>query len=113
MKLKASKLLIIDALDEASEETRDEILDLLNDFRSTSPRILLTSRSDYRESIPHEQVQRHRVYATADDIRTFSEDKLKSRNVQRIIKAKYRISVEAERFVSNISEEILANSRGL
>lgn len=111
--LKASKLLVIDALDEASQETRDEILDLLDGVRSTSPRILLTSRSDYRESISHDQVQRYRVYAVADDIRTFSEDKLKSRNVQRIVKAKYGTGSEARRFASNISEEILANSRGL
>ena len=111
--LKASKLLIIDALDEASQETRDEIFDLLDGIRSTSPRILITSRSDYRESISHEHVQRYRVYALADDIRTFSEDKLKSRNVQRILKAKYGRGVEAQRFASNISEEILTNSQGL
>lgn len=111
--LKASTLLVFDALDEAREETRDEILDLLDGARSSSPRIFVTSRSDYRESISREQVQRYRVYATADDIRTFSEDRLKSRNVQRIVKAKYETDAEARRFVSNISEEIMTNSRGL
>lgn len=111
--LKASKLLVFDALDEASEETREEVLDLLDSARSSSPRIFVTSRSDYRESISHEQVQRYRVHAIADDIRTFSEERLKSRNVQRIVKAKYGTGVEARRFASNISEEILTNSRGL
>lgn len=111
--LNASNLLVVDALDEASQKTRNEIFDLLDGFRSSSPRILITSRSDYRESISHEQVQRYRVLALADDIRTFSEDKLRNRNVQRIVKAKYGRGLEAQRFASNISAEILANSHGL
>lgn len=112
-KLETSKLIVFDALDEAGEETRDEILNLLESARSDSPRILLTSRSDYRESLPHEQVQSYRVYADADDIRAFSDDRLKSRHVRRLVKAKYGTGAEAERFASNISEEILTNSHGL
>ena len=111
--LKSSKLLIFDALDEASEETRDQILNLLEGARSDSPRILVTSRSDYRESVPHEQVLSYRVRADEDDIRAFSEDRLKNRNVKRIVKAKYGTGAEAQQFASSISEEILANSQGL
>jgi Cdc6-like AAA superfamily ATPase len=111
--LKSSKLLVFDALDEASEETRDEILNLLEGARSDSPRILVTSRSDYRESLPHEQVLSYRVHADVDDIRAFSEDRLKNRNVKRIVKAMYGTGPEAQRFTSNISEEILASSHGL
>ncbi|KAL8822874.1 MAG: hypothetical protein Q9191_006402, partial [Dirinaria sp. TL-2023a] len=111
--LKSSKLLIFDALDEASEETRDQILNLLEGARSDSSRILVTSRSDYRESLTHEQVFSHRVHADEDDIRAFSEDRLKNRNVKRIVKAKYGTGAEAQRFASSISEAILINSQGL
>lgn len=112
--LQPPKLLVFDALDEASEETWDEILELLEGARSDSPRILVTSRSDYRESLPHDQVLNYRVHADDDDIRAFSEDRLKKhRKVKRIVKAQYGTGVEAQNFASSVSEEILINSQGL
>ena len=111
--LKSSKLLVFDALDEASEQMRDDILDLLESARSDSPRVFVTSRSDYRQSLPCEQVLSHRVQADADDIRAFCEDRLRSRNVRRIVKAQFGNGAEAQQFASKLSEEILTSSHGL
>ena len=113
LSLKSAKVLVFDALDEASEKTRAEILSLLRSARSDSPRMLVTSRSDFRESLSHEQVLSHHVHADADDIRAFSEDRLKNENVESIVRAYCRTATEAQRFTSNLSEEILTNSHGL
>ena len=111
--LQSTKFLVFDALDEASEKTRAERLSLIKGARSESSRILITSRSDFRESLGHEQVLSHHVYADADDIRTFSEDRLQHENVERIVRAQYRTGAEAKQFTSKIIEEILTNSHGL
>ena len=111
--LGSSKLLIFDALDEASEDTRDAVLDLLEGAHSGSSRIFVTSRSDYRDSLPHEQVFNYHVQADADDIRAFSIDRMKNRNLKRIMKAKFGNDAEAQEFATSIAEEILNNSQGL
>ena len=113
LSLKSTKLVVFDALDEASEKTRAEILSLLKSARSESARMLVTSRNDFRESLSHDQVLSHHVHADADDIRAFSEDRLKNENVERIVRAHCRTATEAQRFTSNLSEEILTNSHGL
>ena len=111
--LKSSILLIFDALDEASEDTRDEILDLLEGARIDSARILATSRNDYRESIGNEQVVSHHVRADPDDIRVFLEDKLDNRKTNRIVKDQFGVGTKAQKFMSEIKEELLGNSLGL
>lgn len=111
--LSPSNLLVFDALDEASEETQEELLNLLERSRSDSPRILITSRSAYQESFPPEQVLRYRVRADADDILAFSKDRLKNRNVKRIVKAQYGTGAKAQQFMSAIAEKILLNSQEL
>lgn len=111
--LKSSVLLVFDALDEASEAMRDEILSLLEGDRLKSSRILITSRSNYQELLLNDQVLDYRVQADADDIRAFSRENLNSRNIKRMIKGMYRTSAEAERFTSSIAEEILQSSHGL
>lgn len=111
--LESSKFLILDALDEASEEMREDVLDLLEGARSDSPRILVTSRKDYGESLPYEQVLSLHVHANGDDITAFSENRLNNRNVKRIIKAKYGTGDEAQQFTSKISKAILNNSHRL
>ena len=113
LSLKSTKLVVFDALDEASEKTRAEILSLLKSARSESARMLVTSRNDFRESLSHDQVLSHHVHADADDIRAFSEDRLKNENVERIVRAYCGTATEAQRFTSNLSEEILTNSHGL
>ena len=114
IKLQSTKLLIFDALDEASEKTRAEILDLLKGARSESSRMLVTSRSSFRDSLTQEQVLFHHVYADADDIRAFAEDRLKDENVTRIVRAQCRrTGADATQITSKISEEILINSHGL
>lgn len=111
--LESTKLLVFDALDEASETTRVEILSLLKGARSDSPKMLVTSRSDFRESLSYEQVLSHHVHADADDIRAFSEDRLKNEKVERIVQAYCKNDSEAQRFTSKLSEEIMTNSHGL
>lgn len=113
IKLQSTKLLIFDALDEANEKTRAEILTLLRGAHSESSRMLVTSRSPFRDSLTQEQVLFHHVHADADDIRAFSEDRLKNENVIRIVRAHCRNGTEAKNLTSKISEEILTNSRGL
>ena len=111
--LQSTKLLVFDALDEASEKTRAEILSLLKGARSESSRMLVTSRSGFGKSLAQEQVLFHHVHADADDIRAFSEDRLKNDNVERIVRAHCRTGAEAKQLTSEISEEILTNSHGL
>ena len=112
--LQLTKLLVFDALDEASEATKAEILTLLKGARSDSSRMLVTSRIDFRDSLYLEQVLIHHVRADADDIRAFSEDRLKNENVQRIVQDHCRrTGTEAKRLTSKISEEILTNAHGL
>lgn len=113
IKLPSTKLLVFDALDEASEKTRAEILTLLKGAHSESSRMLVTSRSSFRDSLVQEQVLFHHVHADADDIRAFSEDRLKNENVTRIVRAQCRTGNEATRITSKISEEIVTNSHGL
>lgn len=113
IKLQSTELLVFDALDEASEETRAEVLNLLKGARSESSRMLVTSRSGIRDSLTQEQVLFHHVHADADDIRAFSEDRLKNENVTRIVRDYCKTGAEAKRLTSKISEEILANSHGL
>ena len=112
-KLQSTKLLVFDALDEASEETRAEVLNLLKGARLETSRMLVTSRSGVRDSLTHEQVLFHHVHANADDIRAFSEDRLKTQNVIRIVRDYCKNGAEAERLTSKISEDILTNSHGL
>ncbi|KAL8791969.1 MAG: hypothetical protein Q9195_005458 [Heterodermia aff. obscurata] len=111
--LGSSKLLIFDALDEASENTRDAVLDLLKDAHSESSRVFVTSRNDYRDSLPHEQILNYHVQADADDIRAFSNDSLKNRNLKPVMKAKFGNNAEAQQFASSIVEKILNNSQEL
>ncbi len=111
--LPSTKLLVFDGLDEASEKTRVEVLSLLKGARLESSRMLVTSRSGFRESLAPEQVLFHRVHADANDIRAFSEDRMKDENVERIVRAHCKSSAEAKQLTSKISEEILTNSHGL
>ena len=113
IKLQSTKLLVFDALDEASEKTRAEILSLLKGARSDSSRMLVTSRNGFRDSLAQEQVLFHHVHADADDIRAFSEDRLKNENVERIVRAYCRTGTEAKQLTSKVSEQILTNSHGL
>ena len=112
-KVQSSKLLVFDALDEASEETRSEILSLLKGANSESSRMLVTSRNGFGESFTQEQVIFHHVHADANDIRAFSEDRLKNENVERIVRAHCKTRAEAQQLTSKISEEIMTNSHGL
>ena len=111
--LKSSVLLVFDALDEASEDTRDEMLDLLEGAHIDSARILVTSRNDYRESLGHGQVVRHHVRVDPDDVRVFLEDRLDNRKTNRIVKDQFGVGTKAQKFMSDIKEELLHNSLGL
>ena len=111
--LKSSMLLVFDALDEANEDIRDEILDLLEGAHIDSARILVTSRNDYQESLGHGQVVRRHVRADTDDMRVFLEDKLDNRKTSRIVKAQFGLGTKAQKFMSDIKEEVLDNSLGL
>ena len=111
--LKSSTLLVFDALDEAGEDTRDEILDLLEGAHNDSARIFATSRNDYRESLGHGHVARHHVRADPDDILVFLKDRLDNRKTNRIVKDQFGIGTKAQKFMSDIREELLENSLGL
>lgn len=111
--LKSSVLLVFDALDEANEDTREEILNLLESSHNDSARIFVTSRNDYRESLGHGLVIRHHVRADVNDIRIFLEDRLNNRKTKRIVKDQFGVGSKAQKFMSDIKEEILDNSLGL
>ena len=98
-------LLVFDALDEASEKTRPEVLSLLKAARSESSRMLVASRSGFRESLALEQVLFHHVQADADDIRAFSEDRMKNENVERVVRAHCRTGAEAKQLTSKIQRK--------
>ncbi|KAL8721907.1 MAG: hypothetical protein Q9225_001503 [Loekoesia sp. 1 TL-2023] len=111
--LKSSMLLVFDALDEASEDTRDEILDLLEGAHIDSARILVTSRNDYGDSPGHGQVVRHPVCADTDDMRVFLEKRLDNRKFKRIVKDQFGLGTKAQKFMSDIKEEVVGTSLGL
>lgn len=113
LSLKSTKLVIFDTLNEASEKTRAKILSLLKSAHSESPRILVTSRTNFRESLSHNQVLSHHVHTDANNIRALSKDRLKNENIKHIMRAHCKIVIEAQRFTSNLSKEILTNSHEL